>query len=209
MFTREKKRCEVKGVVGWDMNMFSMDGFWKKGYVNISLRELYSIHITYHNKRRKVQRLAKTKPRYAKKLLKKISERERNRTRDMIHKLTAEIAKKYRGYVHVLENLEKENMYSRSRKHNRSIALHDWRKIVSTLKYKAEIAEIDPRNTTRTCSRCGSTDTVVKNGTVTCRRCGLRINRQLNAAINIYLKGNSLRSSPETWSRLIEPRLRM
>jgi len=88
MFTREKERGEVKGVVGWDMNMFSMDGFWEKGYVNISLRELYSIHITYHNKRRRVQRLAKTKPRCAKKLPEKMSEREQNRTRDMIHKLT-------------------------------------------------------------------------------------------------------------------------
>ena len=69
--------------------------------------------------------------------------------------------------------------------------------------------EIDPRNTTKTCSRCGSLDTVIKNGSVACRKCGLLINRQLNAAINIYLKGMSMEPSFRVWNKLIKPRLKM
>ncbi len=205
MFTREKEEEGFDKVIGWDMNIFTMDGYGDEvGAVKISLKELYRIHITYHNKRRKVQRLLNKNPKQAKKLLKKISKRERNKVRDLIYKLTTRIAREFSDYIHVFENLNKETMYNRSKKHNRNIALHDWRKIVEVLKYKVRVIEIDPKFTTKTCSRCGSLNTVVKNGTVKCLDCGLEIDRQLNASINIYLKGKGLEPSLEVWNKLIK-----
>jgi len=197
MFTKERKDSEAKGVIGWDMNLLSMDGFGEEGYIKVSLRELYRVHITYHNMRRRIQKLLRMKPKYAKRLLRRLRMRERNRVRDYIYKLTTEIARRYGGYIHVFEDLEKEGMYNRSKKHNRSIGLHDWRWLVNVLSYKVRVVQVDPRLTTRTCSRCGSLDTAAGGGVGVCRECGLRIDRQLNAAINIYLKGRDL--EPSFW----------
>ena len=183
MFTRERKDSEAKGVIGWDMNLLSMDGFGEEGYIKVSLKELYRVHITYHNMRRRIQKLLRTKPKYARRLLMRLRERERNRVRDYIYKLTTEIARRYGGYTHVFEDLEKEGMFNWSKKHNRSIGLHDWRRLVSVLSYKVRVVQVDPRLTTRTCSRCDSLDIVVDNDVVICRECGLGIDRQLNATI--------------------------
>lgn len=210
MFTKEIKNEKVDKVIGWDMNMFSMDGFGDKiGAVKKSIRELYRIHIIYHNKRRKIQKMLNKNPKQAKRLLKKLSKREKDRVRDFIYKFTTEIAREFQDYIHVFENLNKEAMYNRSKKHNRNIALHDWRKIVNILRYKVKVIEVDPRNTTKTCSRCGSLDTIVRNRTVICKKCGLKINRQLNAAINIYLKGKGLKRTIQVWNKLIKPKLKM
>ncbi|MCD6490699.1 MAG: RNA-guided endonuclease InsQ/TnpB family protein [Candidatus Njordarchaeia archaeon] len=203
MFTKETEDENISKVIGWDMNMFTMDGYGDEiGAVKKSIKELYRIHITYHNKRRKIQKMLKKNPKQAKRLLKKLSKRERDKVRDFIYKFTTEIAREFQDYVHVFEDLNKEAMYNRSKKHNRNISLHDWRKIVEVLKYKVKVVEVDPKFTTKTCSRCGSLNTVVKNGTVKCLDCNLEIDRQLNASINIYLKGKGLKLSHENWVKL-------
>ncbi len=205
MFTREKEEEGLDKVIGWDMNMFSMDGYGDDiGAVKKSIKELYRIHITYHNKRRRIQRMLNRNPKQARRLLKKLSKREADKVRDFIYKFTTEIAREFPDYIHVFEDLNKEAMYNRSKKHNRNIALHDWRKIVEILKYKVRVVEIDPKYTTKTCSRCGSLNTMVKNGTVKCLDCRLEIDRQLNASINIYLKGKGLKPSLENWNKLIK-----
>jgi len=109
MFTKEKEEIETKGAIGWDMNIFSMDGFGDDGYIQISLKELFRIHIVYHNRRREIQRLLKTNPKLAIRLLRKLSIRERDKIRDLIHKLTTDIARRYSNCLHVFEDLEKES----------------------------------------------------------------------------------------------------
>jgi len=210
MFTKEIEDENINKVISWDMNMFTMDGFGDEiGVVKKSIRELYRIHITYHNKRRKVQKMLNKNPKQARRLLKKINKREKDKVRDFIYKFTTELAREFSDYIHVFEDLNKEVMYNRSKKHNRSIALHNWRRIVEVLKYKVKVIEVDPKFTTKTCSRCGSLDTIIRNGTVICKECGLKINRQLNAAINIYLKGKGLKRTVQVWNKLIKPRLKM
>jgi putative transposase len=71
--------------------------------------------------------------------------------------------------------------------------VHDasWATFISMLRYKAEkagarVIEVDPRNTTQDCSRCGIG--VPKNLTARwhhCPACGLSMDRDLNAARNI------------------------
>jgi len=66
------------------------------------------------------------------------------------------------------------------------------------LLYKAESADkevvlVDPRNTTKECSSCGNI--VVKGLSERmhrCDACGLEIDRDHNAAINIYNRGRDL-----------------
>ncbi|MGC9177856.1 MAG: zinc ribbon domain-containing protein, partial [Conexivisphaera sp.] len=48
--------------------------------------------------------------------------------------------------------------------------------------------EVDPYLTSRTCSRCGWVDRDLRGAVFECEACGLRIDRQLNAAVNIYMR---------------------
>ena len=50
---------------------------------------------------------------------------------------------------------------------------------------------VDPRNTSKTCSRCGwvKDDLKLSDRIFHCNACGLDIDRDLNAAINIYRLG--------------------
>ena len=124
-----------------------------------------------------------------------------------MNKLTTMIARKYPSHIHVLEDLDKEGMYNRDRGHNRRISLQNWRTIAKTLSYKVRIKKVDPRYTTRRCSRCGSLATIVEGGRVICRDCGLVIDRQVNAAVNIYLSGRKLKHRRELWETMIKPKL--
>ncbi len=207
MFTRKRESRDTGGVIGWDMNEYTMDGFSDTGKEKVSLRKLHWIHETYHEMRRKMQKLSRKKPKYAERKLERISERERNRTRDLVNKLTTMIARRYPNHIHVLEDLDKEGMYNRDRGHNRRISLQNWRAIVKALRYKVKVKEIDPRHTTRQCSRCGSLATIVDKRKVICKNCGLIIDRQVNAAINIYLSGRKLKHRKELWETVIRPKL--
>jgi putative transposase len=58
--------------------------------------------------------------------------------------------------------------------------------IQSFIGYKSQVVILDPKNSTKRCSRCG-----------------LRINRQLNAAINLYLQMEGLSQSPRLFEELM------
>lgn len=63
------------------------------------------------------------------------------------------------------------------------------RKFVSLVQNRAPVIEVSPRYTSKTCSRCGELNKALRSERVfECPFCGLRIDRQLNASINIYLK---------------------
>ena len=192
MFSKEKEEIPSRGIIAWDSNKYSLDGFGDIGYVKIDIKQLYTIHITYHNIRRKLQQLLRKTPKTARKLLKKYNERERNRVKDFINKITTQISKKFGEYVHCFEKLQKQGMFDWSKKHNRDISVINWRTIKQKLEYKViKMREINPKYSTKTCSRCGSRNTTIKNGEVICRDCGLRIDRQLNASINLFLRAKN------------------
>jgi len=74
--------------IGWDLNMHSLDGFSPKyGWIKIDLSRLYHIHRVHEVKRRKTQRRAVKKP-SLKHVVSRHGEREINRARDFVHKLT-------------------------------------------------------------------------------------------------------------------------
>lgn len=135
-------------------------------------------------------------------------QRQINRRNDFAHQESRKLVNRY-GLI-VFEALDivgmQENGY---RTINKGIADVAWAKFVQYTAYKAECAGrgfllVNPRGTTQECSRCG--ETVPKDLSVRihdCPHCGLKLDRDLNAALNILGRGlaslgcaSSPRSSP-------------
>ena len=53
---------------------------------------------------------------------------------------------------------------------------------------EAKVKELDPYGSSSFCSRCGWENKDLNGAVFECKECGLRINRQLNAAINLYMR---------------------
>jgi putative transposase len=122
----------------------------------------------------------------------KYSRREKNRTKQILHGITNKISSM--GIKHGFEDLDKKGMLKRNRKWNRELSHTDWKTIVEFTSYKSSIELCHPYHTSKECSRCGCVNKDL-NGTIfRCvnKDCGLKINRQPNAAINIYLKMEGL-----------------
>ena len=111
---------------------------------------------------------------------------------DFLHKLS-------RGYVDKYDMISAEdlNIGNMVRNHNfaQSILDSSWGKFFSMLSYKAESAgkifvKIDPRNTSKECSVCGSIqDMPLSQRTYNCSACGSIMDRDVNAATNILKRG--------------------
>ncbi len=74
-----------------------------------------------------------------------------------------------------------------------------WGNFVALIKYKAEnagvlVIEVNPANTSRTCSQCGNIkkELTLKDRTYHCEACGFAMDRDQNAAINIRRAGTAL-----------------
>jgi putative transposase len=119
---RFKRNEEVNGKIAWDCNEKSLDGFNPNiGWVRVDLTKLFHIHRVYEVKRKRLQQKASKKHSLIK-VLKKYSKRERNRSKDFIHKLTSFITRKFDSYIHGFEDLRKNRMFTSSKKHNRNIS---------------------------------------------------------------------------------------
>jgi putative transposase len=193
---------ESEGKIAWDCNEKSLDGFGPEtGWIRIDLTKLFHIHRVYETKRKRLQRKASKKP-SLRKVLAKYSKCERNRAKDYIHKLTTYIVRSFKGYTHGFEDLRKSRMLNSSREHNRNISKSDWKTIITFMGYKSKVKLLNPKNSTRRCSRCGMVN-APKGALYECS-CGLRVDRQLNAAINLYLQMEGLSPSPRLFDELMK-----
>jgi putative transposase len=176
-------------LIAWDSNKFSLDGFSPhQGWLKLDLRPLHTLHMTYENKRRRLNQLYARNKRKGQALYQKYRRRERHRVHNYLcHLIKALIAL---ATAHGFEALDKQKMNRRNKKRwNRELQHTDWRKIVTLLKNKAPIREVTPYYTSKMCARCGYLHQDLRGEQIfECPKCGLRIDRQLNAAINIYLK---------------------
>jgi len=190
--------------IGWDSNLFSLDGFSPKyGWVKIDLSKLYHIHRVHEVKRSKIQTIA-SKKHSLNERVKKHGKRERNSSKDYIHKLTTELSNKFPRAVNGFEDLSKAGMLNESRKHNRDVAKQNWKQIVQYMSYKSMVKLVDPKNTSSTCPVCGGRLVKLRKGQVVkCSKCGLELDRQLCGAVNIYLKMCGFPQSPSTFYRAV------
>ena len=149
------------------------------------------------SRRRKVQRLRKE------------HHRIRIRERNALHRETSAVVKHHGKHV-VVEDLrignlttsakgDVENPGRRVRQKsglNRSILEQCLGEFVSQLEYKCDAAggslvKVDPKDTTQSCSNCGSkpqTKLKLQERTYRCGSCGYLIDRDYNAARNILLR---------------------
>ncbi|MCE7986669.1 MAG: transposase [Caldilinea sp. CFX5] len=149
---------------------------------------------------RKMSKLAKGTPERAKarKVVSRIHERITNKRTDFAHQQSRRLVNTYG--VLVFEKLAVVDMMSNhsqvfGNKLNQSLADVAWSQLAQFTAYKAADAgrlflQVDPRNTSKKCSRCGSLvpkDLNVR--THDCPHCGLRLDRDHNAAINILALG--------------------
>jgi putative transposase len=114
-----------------------------------------------------------------------------NRRKNFARHLASKLVAKYNGFA--VERLSIASMLEDGSKSlNRSIQDAAWSNFLGCLRSKAEEAgyefkEIDPKGTSQVCSKCGSW--VEKDLSIRehdCPDCGLKIDRDLNAARNIY-----------------------
>jgi putative transposase len=188
--------------IAWDSNMLSFDGYSPEtGWIRIDTRTLATIHISSFEKRRSVQRKA-SKSRKAKTVLSRYSRRERNRARK--HQIEIARVMKSLARINGFERLGKEGMYSRSRVWNRRVMRTDWRSIMRRVDGSVELP---PQHTSETCSRCGWANKDLNGGIFRCGNCGLTIDRQLNAAINLYLRMEGVPHQTGWWDNNVLPSL--
>jgi putative transposase len=164
---------------------------------------------------RRVSRRKKGSNRYrrAVKQLSRIKAKIARVRKHWAHCVTSWITQSY-GTV-VIEDLKTKNMTRSNRGtieapgrnvrqnsgRNRAILNIGWHQIEQMLSYKAgRLVKVDPRYTSQTCSTCGTQDKTSRKSQAVfeCTNCGFHGNADINAAINILMRGNTACSDVES-----------
>ncbi|BBL45630.1 transposase [Nanobdella aerobiophila] len=122
---------------------------------------------------------------------------------DYIHKVTSWLVEQY-DEIYVEDLDVKKIVENSTSKTLKKHTLHsNFSKFISYLSYKAEragrrVVKVDPRNTSRTCAKCGyvKKDLTLSDRTFTCSKCGWTVDRDYNASLNILRSGSGLPLEP-------------
>lgn len=143
------------------------------------------------------KRKARLQSKGAKNLLVKINRKQSNRTKDINHKVSKQIvnyAITHRKTI-VLEDLGK---IKNSKKCGKFVQKSNWSfyQLETFIKYKSSlhcvpIIYVDPRNTSKGCSRCGHINNV-SGKKFKCENCGHEDHRDSNAGFNVAIRGKNL-----------------
>lgn len=136
------------------------------------------------------------------KALKALSEKETNYTDYVNHKISKEVvelAKRYQ-YGLVMEDLSRIKK-TQHKRFNRMLSSWKFRDLIGKIEYKSEVDGVplefvNPKNTSKTCSRCGEINDIGTKKQFKCHACGFELNRDLNSAryiatIPLSLKGEA------------------
>ena len=124
--------------------------------------------------------------------LAKAHRREKEQTTQADFRLAHHLVSTYDGIA--TEDLNIAGML-KSKMFSRQISDQRWASLVDMLEYKAWKAgirhvRVDPRRTSTTCSVCGHCQAMPLSVRVfSCRRCGLEMDRDVNAARNVGVRG--------------------
>ena len=175
-----------------------------RGIINIAVcsnnrffngKQIKNVRGKYKHLRAKLQRKG-TKS--AKRLLKKISRKEKRFVADVNHCISKEIVNMPFD-VFAIEDLTSIRVQNRRRGREFNRKLNNWSffQLEEFIRYKAEalgkqVIHVDSRYTSQKCSRCGYTYKGNRRGNdFRCRKCGYHVHADLNAAINIADAGIS------------------
>ncbi len=197
-FKKKVEPMKPKDYASFDVNLTNITGLINERIAKFDLKELYHIHRVYEEKRRKIQKLSKTKPKTAKKLMQKYSKRERNRARDLMHKITTTIARELISVKHgaILEDLRniKDRILNGSKNLNRKLSKWNCRLFQSMLEYKLKwfglpVKYVNPANSSKTCPVCSGRLSAYRGRLLKCDRCGLVQDRDVIACLNLRMWG--------------------
>lgn len=144
------------------------------------------------------RRKAKRRTRSAAKVLKRLSGREARFMRAVNHEVSKSIisfADKAGCPAIAIEALDGIRGHRLRKKVRREVQRWAYGQVAFFIGYKAEqagmtVIEVDPKVTSKGCSRCGHTEPANRNRhRFECRACGHRLHSDLNAAHNIRLRG--------------------
>jgi len=196
-----KKEVKLEKPQCWaslDVNLTNITALINGRVVRYDLKKLYHIHRVYEEKRRKIQRLSKHKPKTAKRLMEKYSRRERNRAKDFMHKLTGkiveELVKVKSGAI--LEDLKgiKDDVLNKSKKLNRKLSKWNARTFQFMLEYKLKwlglpVKYVSPVNSSKTCPLCRAEMSAYGGRLMKCKKCNLVLDRDVVAVLNLQMWG--------------------
>lgn len=120
-----------------------------------------------------------------------------NQRTDFLHKLSRDMTQRY-GFIAVEDLRVKDMMQNRLAKY---ICDASWSNFLRMLEYKAvtsgsTLVKVNPRNTSKTCSRCGTiVDMPLNKRIFNCPKCGFTSHRDTNASFNILKVGQDLPKS--------------
>jgi len=131
----------------------------------------------------------------------RLREKISNQKSDFFHKITTKLVQENSSLY--FEDLNIKSMVKKTGKnkyHNmRNILDSSWATFINMLQIKvsstdSELILVDPKNTSKMCSVCGNlkTDLQLSDRTYNCKCCGISLDRDHNAAINIYSRGQEL-----------------
>ena len=187
--------------VGLDRGLYSIvttsDGEYYRA------QEVRAVRRRYLYTRKKLQQKG---TRSAKRLLKKLSGKEKRFMLDYNHVISKEIASNPSHNVFVLEDLAGIRDKRKGKTLNTWLAQWSYHQLETLLQYKAQalgktVVFIDPRYTSQRCNSCGVIEkTNRKKNKYVCQSCGVMEHSDVNAALNIrdlYYLNLSLAQQPE------------
>jgi putative transposase len=190
-----KKWVDLQNPNDWiaiDVNESNVTAVSSNPHVLRIDHELRTVHTTYFDIRRRIQKLAKHKPKTARRLLKKYSEREKARARDLCHKISRAIVDfaKRHGFGIIMEDLKgiRERIKYGKMLNRR---LHSWnfRRLQFYVEYKARleglpVVYVSPRGTSSLCPVCGGRLAPNGHRRLKCK-CGYENDRDITACLNM------------------------
>ena len=192
-----RKEIDLTNPNDWiaiDINETNVTGVNSKGeFFQVDTSEVKSIHHTYFERRRKIQRKVSGR-KTRKNLLVKYGNREKNRVRDELHKIANVIVEKAKQsncgiILENLKNIRKNINYGR--RLNRRLHSWNFRLLQFYIEYKAKlngipVVYVNPKGTSSHCPICG--DKLAPNGQwreKVCKKCGIVWNRDVVACLNL------------------------
>jgi putative transposase len=177
-----------------DTNERSLDGVFVQGDVAKAIKtefpEIAIIQQRHHDRRRRLQKKKAHDRRTSRNLCRREGAREHHRIDYRLHQVANSVLKfaEERKSAIVLEDL-KGFKSKRSRELNRRLSMWPRRKLHQIIEYKAQwkgipVVKVDPRNSSRTCPTCGRIQYSRMGAEFKCE-CGWRLDRHINASINL------------------------
>lgn len=137
------------------------------------------------------RKLSSKGTRSAKRLLRKLSGKEKRFSREVNHNITKILAGRSDVMTYVIEDLKGIRNQRRGKKLNKMMSSWSFFQFESFLSYKCaargiSIVKVDARYTSQRCSCCGQIKKENRQGgKYACNRCGFSCHADINAAVNI------------------------